>query len=311
MAMIAGWLISCFAGITQTPTSQPGYQHFKIDKVDVTALSDGTVPVSANQLLHAKEQAGVSELLGEAYLTDPVEVSINAYLIRNGNKLILIDAGAGALFGPTHGGKLISNLEAAGFSPDQVTDILITHIHLDHSGGLSLNGIRQFPNAMVHVNAKEIAFWKEHQTPQATESRGITDNRPAFEALKPYQDAGKVVLFANNTILFDGIRTKEVVGHTPGHTVFVLQSEKEKLVFWGDLIHIEAVQFHRPEIDNEFDVDKEKAAAQRQTSYEEASAKGYLVAADHISFPGIGRVKKDGAGYRWLPLAYSLLSRTR
>jgi glyoxylase-like metal-dependent hydrolase (beta-lactamase superfamily II) len=102
-----------------------------------------------------------------------------------------------------------------------------------------------------------------------------------------------------------------MAGHTPGHTVFILESENEKLIFWGDLIHIPDVQFHGPDIENNFDFDKEKAAKQRQVTYEQAAAEGYLVAADHISFPGVGRVKKEGTWYRWLPMPYSLLKRTR
>jgi glyoxylase-like metal-dependent hydrolase (beta-lactamase superfamily II) len=227
------------------------------------------------------------------------------------DKLVLIDAGVGSLFGPDHGGKLVDNLKAAGYSPEQVTDVLLTHVHLDHSGGLSVDNKKQFPNAMVHVNQKELHFWMKHLAPQKGETRSIAENRPAFEALKLYLNAGKVAPFEGEKILFDVIRTKEVVGHTPGHTVFILESEKEKLVFWGDLVHIEAVQFHGPEIKNEFDFDKEKAGGQRQKAYEEALTEGYLVAADHISFPGIGRVKRDGTGYRWLPLPYTLPRRTK
>jgi glyoxylase-like metal-dependent hydrolase (beta-lactamase superfamily II) len=211
--------------------------------------------VSADKLLHAEEPNRVSNLINQAYLLDTVEVSINAYLVRNNDKLILIDAGIGALFGAAHGGKLIDNLKAAGYCPEQVTDILITHIYLDHSGGLSVNNVRQFHNAIVHVNQKELNFWMKHLKPKKNEARGITDNRPAFGALEPYHDAGKVIGFEGDKTLFDGIRTKEVAGHT----VFILESEKEKLLFWGDLIHIEAVQFHGPEIHNYFDFDKEQA----------------------------------------------------
>jgi glyoxylase-like metal-dependent hydrolase (beta-lactamase superfamily II) len=278
-------LLTGFVSNTQAIKPQLGYQHFIVGKIPVTALSDGTVPGSADKLLHAEEPNRVSNLINQAYLLDTVEVSINAYLVRNKDKLILIDTGVGALFGAAHGGKLIDNSKAAGYGPEQVTDILITHIHLDHSGGLSVNNVRQFRNAIVHVNQKELNFWMKHLEPKNNEARGITDNRPAFEALKLYHDEGKVVAFEGDKTLFDGIRTKEVVGHTAGHTVFILESEKEKLLFWGDLIHIEAVQFHGPEIHNDFDFDKEQAARQRQTSYKEASEQGYLVAADHISFP--------------------------
>jgi hypothetical protein len=107
---LAGLLAISFTGNSQMVSPQPGYQHFVVGKSEVTAVSDGTVPVKATELLYAKEPTTVNALIHEAYLTDPVEVSINAYLIRNGDRLILVDAGAGSLFGPLHGGKLVGNI---------------------------------------------------------------------------------------------------------------------------------------------------------------------------------------------------------
>jgi len=308
-------LTSLFSGATpsspKSETRQSGYQQFFVGDKQVIALSDGTVPVKASWLLHSHEPNKVADLLRQEHLTDPVEVSINAYLIKLADKLVLLDTGAGELFGPEHGGKLLANLQAAGYSPEQITDILITHIHLDHSGGLTAINRRLFPNATVHVNQKELDFWLTHQTPKKNEARGIKDNRTAFLTLKPYLDAGQVRSFAGDTSLFKEVRAVEYAGHTPGHTVFVLESQNEKLVFWGDLIHVAAVQLHAPEMANEFDFDKERAGAQRQRAYQQAAEEGYLVAADHIAFPGIGRIKKEASSYRWRPLPYTLLGRTQ
>lgn len=294
--------------MAQIVAPQSGYYRLRVGTVEVIALSDGTVPVNAMELFHdALQPERVSHLLKDAYLNDEVEVSINAYLIKTPGKLILVDAGAGELFGPKHGGKLVASLRTAGYGPEQITDILITHVHLDHSGGLTRNDSILFPKAVVHVNKKEINFWLKHTEPQQNEMRGITANRSSFIALKRYLDKGMLRTFEGDTTLFAGISTREFVGHTPGHTVFVLESQNEKLVFWGDLIHIAEVQLHGPELYNGFDFDKQKAVRQRRLAYEEAAAEGYLIAADHISFPGIGRLRRSEKGANWVPMPYSVL----
>ena len=293
----------------QNLLSQPGYYNLPIGEFEVIALIDGTVPVDANKLLKAPKPGQVNQFLKEAYLTDPIETSINTYLIKAGDKLILVDTGAGELFGPETGGKLITSLKSVSFTPGQITDVLLTHIHIDHSGGLTTKGNMAFPNATIHVNKKEIDFWLNHEQPSPADTRGITANRPAFTALKPYLTAGKVKTFIGSTELFPGLSTLEYSGHTPGHSLYILESNKDKLIFWGDLIHVAAVQLHGPEIPNEYDFDKSKAALQRRKAYHEAAQQGYLIAADHISFPGIGRIKATTKGFDWVPVPYSLLGR--
>lgn len=295
----------------QPISDQPGHYVVRVGAAWVIALSDGTVPIGATALFHGNESNTVQRLLGRAYLNNPVEISINTFLIQTGDRLILVDAGSGELLGPAHGGKLITSMKTAGFDPNDITDVLITHIHNDHSGGLSRQGKPLFPNATVHINQKEIDYWRDHAVERIEESRGISANRPAFLALKPYLDAGKVKTFTGDREVVAGIETMEITGHTPGHTVFILESKGEKMVFWGDLIHIAAVQLHQPSIANEFDTDQKRAAMQRIKAYNEAAQKGYLIAADHISFPGIGRIGKQGNTFIWIPIPYSLSGRTR
>ncbi|QSB29227.1 MBL fold metallo-hydrolase [Flavobacterium sp. CLA17] len=294
----------------QSKTTQSGYQVITIGDTEVIALSDGTVAVSANELLTAKEPGSINLLLDRAYLKDPVEVSINTYLIKTPDRLILVDTGAGSLFG-AFGGHLSASLKEAGYSPEAITDILITHIHVDHSGGLTLNNKMLFPNAVIHVNQKEIDFWMKRLEAKKEDSRGVTQNRPAFMAMKPYLDAGKVKPFQGDVDLLPQIKTVEFVGHTAGHTVFVLQSKGDKLVFWGDLIHVAAVQLHQPELLNDFDFDQQKAITQRVKAYQLAAKEGYLIAADHISFPGIGRIRTAQDGFVWIPAPYSTLGRNQ
>lgn len=309
LLVIALWLNSGSI-FSQNQPAQSGYQIIMIGEVTVVALSDGTVPVHANELLTDKEPGTINMLLDKAYLNDPVEVSINAYLLKTKDKLILVDTGAGELFGGAFGGHITASLKQAGFSPSEVTDILITHIHLDHSGGLTVKNTMVFPNAVVHVNQKEIDFWATRLVPLKDESGGIIQNRPAFLAMKPYMDAGKVKTFRGDVSLTPEIKTVEFTGHTAGHTVFVLESKNQKLVFWGDLIHVAAVQLHHPDLLNDYDFDQNKAIEQRIKAYNLAAKEGYLIAADHISFPGIGRIRAEDKGFVWVPVPYSTLGRT-
>ncbi|KRT17796.1 hypothetical protein ASU31_00410 [Pedobacter ginsenosidimutans] len=281
---------------------QAGYYHLPIGDVEVIAISDGTVPVSASGLLNHDER--IPELLKKDFLSDTVETSINTYLIKTGKSLILVDAGSGNLFGPVHGGALVSSLEKAGFKPEEVTDILITHIHLDHTGGLSSDGRMIFPNAIIHINQKEIDFWQSHEKPDHSDTRGIISNRKSYLNFKPYLQAGKVRSFQRDTTLFPGISTHEYAGHTAGHTVYELQSKGQRLLFWGDLIHVASIQFSDAGILNEYDFDKLKAAAQRKKAYAEAANSECIIAADHISFPGIGHIRQVATGYVWVPINY-------
>ncbi len=290
--------------------AQANFYRFQVGNVEVVALSDGTIPVDVHKLFPKTEPKTLNKIIQAYYLSNPVETSINTYLIKSGSQLILVDAGSGDLFGPEHGGQLLSSLRAIGHRPEQITDVLLTHIHVDHSGGLVKQGKSVFSNATIHVNQKDIDFWLAHVQPSASDAGVITVNRPAFLAVKPYLEAGKVKTFLGETKLFPGISAVDFAGHTPGHSVFVLESNGEKLVFWGDLIHMAAIQLNGPAFINDYDFDQARAVTQRQKAYREASQDGYLIAADHISFPGIGRVRSKGSTFDWIPVPYSAFNRT-
>ena len=294
---------------------QPGFYRFKVGQYEVVALSDGTVPLDAEQLLKNNVPGKVTRLLSAAYLNNPIEISINEFLVNIGGRVILIDAGAGELFGPNHGGRLVSSLRAAGYQPEQITDILLTHIHNDHSGGLSIKGKAVFPNAIVHVNKLDMDYWLDQQRMEKADPHALSSNKSSFinahKTLDPYIAEGRVKTFEGDIELFPGIRSMATGGHTPGHTVFVLDSGNDKLLFWGDLIHVGGVQFADPTIPDGFDVDKEKAIATRIRLYGEAAKQGYLIAADHLSFPGVGRLRAKESGFEWMPIPYSLEGRTK
>lgn len=282
---------------------QAGYYHFKIGDIEVIALSDGTLPIPADKLLTNVRTGEVASRLAHTYQSTDVEASINTFLIKSGDRLIMVDAGTGELYGPNLN-KLDASLKAAGYKPEQITDILITHIHTDHTGGL-MDGRRMvFPNATVHVEHKELDYWlNPGHRKQAPESmKKYFDEASA--KVQPYVDAGKVKPFSGATELFPGIRSIPAPGHTPGHTLYSLESQGQKLLFWGDLVHVAEVQLPRPDVTIAFDVDPKAAAATRKKVLADAVKSGYWIAGDHVSFPGVGHVQVDEDGYRWIPITY-------
>ncbi|UOD30090.1 MBL fold metallo-hydrolase [Massilia violaceinigra] len=297
----AAW--SQAAASTRINKVQPGYHHVKVGDVNVIALSDGTLAIPPGALLTNVAPAQVAARLAATFQGTHVDASVNAYLIESGERLLLVDTGSGELYGPTLN-KLVATLHAAGYQPEQITDILVTHIHTDHTGGL-MDGKRMvFPNATVHLDQRELDYWMSAaRRSEAPESRRALFDQ-ALKKVKPYLDAGKVKTFDGATQLFPGIRSIPSYGHTPGHSLYALESGGQKLVFWGDLLHVAEVQMPDPSVTIVFDVDAKAAAAQRKRAFADAAAGKYLVAGDHIAFPGVGRLRAEGDGYRWVPMPY-------
>ena len=306
VALLAALLAASPLAHAQVPMAKgqaPGWYRMMLGNFQVTALSDGTFALPVDKLLTQVAPARVESLLARSYLKAPVETSVNAYLIHTGAKLVLIDTGAAGLFGPTLG-KLLINLKSAGYQPEQVDEIYITHMHPDHVGGLVADGKMAFPNAIVRADMREGAFWlkQENLDKAPADAKGFFQG--AMASLNPYVATGKFKPFDGETELVPGIRAVPARGHTPGHTIYAVESQGNKLVVWGDLMHVAAVQFAMPSVTIQFDTDAKAAAPQRQKNYADAAKKGYYVAVAHVSFPGIGRLRADGKGYEWLPTNY-------
>lgn len=293
------------AAAPMVKTQAPGFYRMMLGDVEITALSDGTVALPVDQLLTNTNPARVDRALARAGLSSPLETSVNAYLINTGEKLVLIDTGAAALFGPTLGG-LAANLKAAGYQPEQVDEIYLTHLHADHVGGLTIDGRMAFPNAIVRADGADADYWLN----DTNLSRATKKDRPAFEAakaaLQPYIEAHRFRPFRGATSLAAGINALPRHGHTAGHTTYLVQSRGQRLMFWGDLIHVAAMQFDQPAVTISFDTNARAAAIERKRAFADAATGNYLVAGAHLSFPGIGRVRASGRGYVWLPVNYTV-----
>ncbi len=302
-----GLTLSLGLAHAQTPMAKgqaPGWYRMALGSFEVTALLDGTLALPADKLLTNIKPATIQQLLARSYLKAPVETSVNGYLVNTGSKLVLIDTGAAGLFGPTLG-KLVANLKASGYQPEQVDEIYITHMHPDHVGGLMADGKAVFTKAVVRADVREGDFWLSQANLDKAPADGRSFFQGAMAALKPYVDAGRLKPFDGETELVPGVRAVPARGHTPGHTLYVVESQGNKLVLWGDLMHVAAVQFALPATTIQFDVDAKAAAPQRQKNYADAAKNGYYVGVAHVSFPGIGKLRADGKGFQWVPANYS------
>ncbi|HEX4421483.1 MAG TPA: MBL fold metallo-hydrolase, partial [Kofleriaceae bacterium] len=270
---------------------------------EITALSDGTAPLPVEKLLTGTTQAKTEAALAKSYLKPGFETSVNAYLINTGSKLVLIDTGAGVLFGPTLA-KLIPNLKASGYTPEQVDEIYITHMHGDHVGNLVANGKIVFPNATIRAAKAEADYWLSADNLAKAPDAMKDFFKGAQASVNPYVTAGKTKWFDGETDLIPGIHASPAPGHTPGHTIYTVTSKDQKLVLWGDLIHVAAVQFADPSITIQFDSDAKRAAVERKKAFADAAKNGYFVAFAHVSFPGLGQLRAEGAGYRWIPVNF-------
>lgn len=305
--LIAVWF--AFAGIAHAAAPMakfqaPGFYRMMLGAFEITALSDGTVGLHVDELLTDTTPKRVTTALSRSFLSIPVETSVNAYLINTGEKLVLVDAGAGSLFGPTLG-KLPASIKAAGYSPEQVDEIYLTHMHPDHVGGLMAGDKLAFPNAIVRADQREADYWLSEANMEKAPEASKGFYKGAMASLQPYEAAGKFKPFSGDTDLVPGIRTLAAYGHTAGHHVYVVESRGQKLVLWGDLMHVAAVQFPDPSITIKFDTDSKSAALQRKKAFADAAKHRYWVAAAHLPFPGIGHVRPESKAYVWVPANYS------
>ena len=284
-------------------TAAPAYYRVSVGDFEVTALSDGTVDLPVDKLLK-ESPAKIDKALAKSFLKTPLETSVNGYLVNTGAKLILIDTGAGSLFGPTLG-KLVANLKAAGYTPEQVDEIYITHLHPDHVGGLSAGGALVFPNAKIRADKRDSDYWlSEANLAKAPEdAKGFFQG--AVASLSPYVKTNQFQPFDGSTELSPGVRALSSYGHTAGHTSYVIESKGQRLIVLGDLIHVAAVQLDDPTVTIGFDSNPKEAAAARSKVFGLAIREGDLVGAAHIQFPGLGHLRAAGAKYQWIPVNFT------
>jgi glyoxylase-like metal-dependent hydrolase (beta-lactamase superfamily II) len=296
-------LVPALPALARAPkagTQAPGFYRFNVGEAEITVLADGYIPLEA-KIFGGDPTTGMRMLEAEFLPTDKIKTAVNAWLVNTGDRLVLVDTGTGSVFGPTLG-KLAANLQAAGVDPAAVDAIVLTHMHPDHVSGGAVDGAARFPQATLHVAEPEHAFW----TSAEFAAKAPEGFKPMFgmaqSAVKPYADAGRIVLFKDGAEPVPGLRTHHAPGHTVGHSMVRVSSGGKDVLLWGDIIHNAAMQFPEPERALAFDTDQAQAIATRKRVLDMVSADKILIAGSHLPFPGIGYVAKSGTGYRFVPV---------
>lgn len=283
----------------------PSRYALRVGEIDVLVVSDGVLPLPTAMLAHNAEPAVRAAWLDDMFLPpDAFDWSLNVVVARSGERTILIDAGLGLDpdLNLPRAGQLIKRLEAAGIDLKSVTDIVLTHMHMDHIGGLLVDGVKERlrPDLQIHVAAAEVAFWKSPDFTYASMPPGFPDalRLAAKRFVEKYQS--QLRLFDEEYEVAPGVVVRRTGGHTPGHSVVRLASGGDGLTFAGDAVF--AVGFDHPDWHNGFEHDPEEAARVRVRLLQELAETGEMLVATHLPFPSIGRVAIDGDAFRWVPV---------
>ncbi|QLL66326.1 MBL fold metallo-hydrolase (plasmid) [Sinorhizobium mexicanum] len=283
----------------------PSRYAVRVGEIDVLVVSDGVLPLPTTMLGHNAEAADRAGWLNDMFLPqDAFDWALNVVLVRSGAQTILIDAGLGLDpdLNLPRAGQLVKRLEAAGIDLASVTDLVLTHMHMDHIGGLLVDGVkdRLRPDLRIHVAAAEVKFWESPDFSHTSMPEGFPDalRSAAKRFSKEYHN--HLRQFEDEYEVAPGVVVSRTGGHTPGHSVVRVASGGDRLMFAGDAVF--AVGFDHPDWHNGFEHDPEEATRVRVRLMQELAATGSLLVATHLPFPSVGRVAVDGDTFRWVPV---------
>lgn len=290
--------------VLKAPTEElvPSRYAVRVGEIDVLVISDGVLPLPTQTMSTNATPAARAAWFKQMFLgPDAFDWALNVLVVRSGEQVILVDAGLGGQFpGFPRAGQFPKRLEAAGIALSSVTDIVITHMHMDHIGGLLVDEVKNKlrPDVRIHVAAIEVDFWASPDFTYTDMPAPVPDvlKATAQQFMALYQ--GNLHTFDDEHQVAPGVVAKLTGGHTPGHSVVYVTSGGERLTFAGDALF--PVAFEHPEWHNGFEHDPEESVRVRVRLMTEASASGELFVATHLPFPSVGRVVVDGEAFRWV-----------
>lgn len=290
---------------------QPSIFRFKLGDFEVATIMDskvirtGLTPSFGGEAAAAevKALAAVNRIDADRY-----EHPFTPTLVNTGKELVLFDSGNGTLSaeyeqlkGRLPPGNLVARLAQAGYKPEDVDVIIITHGHPDHIGGLTKGGQPVFPRARYVFGAVDFDFWKKGEN--VREARKF--NRELYVKIcLPVADRATFIKPGDEVV--PGIRAVEAYGHSPGLLAFHIESEGKRLLNWADTCNHYVVAIQRPDLHLDVDDEKDKAVATRKRILDMVASERLMVAGFHMPFPGLGWIEKTGVAYRWVPHSYQL-----
>ena len=282
-------------------TQVPGVYRRRVGDIVVTAIADGFLDGDVDVLRNITPDDARAILA--ANFRPARRTAVNTFLIQAKGRIALVETGCGTYLQPT-AGRQLPNLAAAGVQPEDIDAVILTHMHPDHSAGLTDRGTgaRFFENAELVAHENEPKHWLDDGAlARATERERTLYFNCTREQIAPYRD--RMRLFTGGEV-FPGVTAIPRPGHTPGHTTYLIADGDDQLLIWGDTVHVPEVQTARPEVCIAFDTDAAEAEASRRAVFDQAASDELLVTGMHLHFPGFSRLVRDGAGYRLIPAAW-------
>lgn len=284
----------------------PSRYAVKVGDIDVMVISDGVLPITATTMATNVAAPDLAAWLKDEFLPPEIlDWPLNVAVVRSRDRTVLIDSGLGTEFpGFPRAGQLALRLEAAGIAPKSVTDVVLTHLHMDHIGGLLVDGLRGRLHAdvQVHLASAEAEFWQAPDFSKTVMPAPIPEvlQTTATRFLDMYAD--QLRPFETEYEVAPGVLIRRTGGHTPGHSVVRVESGGERLTFAGDAVFQPGFEY--PNWYNGFEHDPEESARVRIKLLEELAASGDQLVATHLPFPSVCHVAKAGNAFRFVPAVW-------